>query len=198
MITDINQLDFSKTYTYADYLTWQFSERVELMKGYIVKMSPAPNRKHQEISWRIALSIGNFLNTQSCKAFTAPFDVRLPLPPHRMKGDKIDTVVQPDICVICDLSKLDEQGCNGAPELVIEILSPGNNKREIKEKYQLYESAGVLEYWIVDPMWAQILKYNLNELGKFQTGRPFVEGDILTSQVLSGFELDITALFEQL
>ena len=198
MITDINQLDFSKTYTYADYLTWQFSERVELMKGYIVKMSPAPNRKHQRISWKLSLTIGNFLTTQSCQAFTAPFDVRLPLPPHRMKGDKIDTVVQPDICVICDLSKLDEQGCNGAPELVIEILSPGNNKREIKEKYQLYESAGVLEYWIVDPMWAQVLKYNLNELGKFQTGRPFVEGDTLTSQVLSGLELDITALFEQL
>jgi Uma2 family endonuclease len=84
-------------------------------------------------------------------ALTKPTGQRLPLPEHRIKGDKIDTVVQPDICIICDKTKLDEQGCIGAPELIVEILSPGNSQKEMREKYNLYEETSVKEYWFVFP-----------------------------------------------
>jgi Uma2 family endonuclease len=196
MITDINQLDFSKTYTYADYLTWQFSERVELIMGRIFRMS-APNRRHQDISLTLERQIDNFLlrHNSRCKLYHAPFDVRLPLPPHRIKGDKIDTVVQPDICVICDLDKLDEQGCQGAPDLIIEILSSGNSKREVQAKFDLYESAGVLEYWVVQPTEKFIIRYNLDEMGKYIGSRLYTEDDTIESKVLQGFKIEINQIF---
>ena len=145
MITSLDQLDLNKKYTYADYMSWQFQERVELIKGRIFKMAPAPNRKHQEISGNLVHFISTFLWKKKCKFYHAPFDVRL-----IKEGN--DTVVQPDICVVCDLSKLDKQGCNGAPDLVVEILSSGNNRKELKEKFLLYEINGVQEYWLINPL----------------------------------------------
>lgn len=198
MIDNIDQLDFSKLYTYADYLTWQFEERVELIKGRIFKMSPVPNLRHQSVSAILQGEIYIYLKGKSCRLFDAPFDVRLPLPKHKMKPDKIDTVVQPDLLVVCDLSKLDEQGCNGAPDLIVEILSPGNSKKEMKNKYELYESAGVQEYWVVDPIRAFIMRFNLNDAGKYQNSPPFTEDDVLTSEVLKGFELNVELLFKEL
>ena len=195
MITDINQLDFSKEYTYADYLTWQFQERVELIKGRIFKMSPAPNRKHQTISGEVFYEIKTFLKKKECEIFHAPFDVRLPLPKDKIKGDKITTVVQPDITVVCDESKLDEQGCNGAPDLVIEILSPGNSKREMKDKFQLYESAGIQEYWLIDPIHEFVIVYILNKEGKYIGSEPYTDDDKLTSSVLKGLEVDLSEVF---
>ncbi|NJN77535.1 MAG: Uma2 family endonuclease [Saprospiraceae bacterium] len=197
MITDINQLDFNKKYTYADYLTWQFQERVELLKGRVFEMSPAPNRRHQQLSWKLTLKIGNFLDQKKCEAYSAPFDVRLPLPEHKVKKDKIETVVQPDICVICDEYKLDEQGCVGAPDLVVEILSAGNSRRELKDKFELYENAGVLEYWIVEPYKEYITVYLLNEDGAFVGSKPLLDGMFLKSTVLEGFELDVSKFFEE-
>lgn len=198
MITDINQLDFDKVYTYADYLTWQFNERVELLKGRIFRMA-APSRQHQKISLVIERKIDNFLfkNKSKCELYHAPFDVRLPLPSHRVKGDKVDTVVQPDICVICDLSKLDNQGSNGAPDLIIEILSPGNSKKEKQEKFDLYESAGVKEYWVVQPKDFFIIRYNLNTEGKYIGSRLYTEDDVIESKVLEGFYLEINDIFSQ-
>jgi Uma2 family endonuclease len=199
MITDINQLDFEKSYTYADYLTWKFSERVELFKGRIFKMS-APSRQHQKMSLVIERKIDGFLskNKATCELYHAPFDVRLPLPAHKIKGDKVDTVVQPDICVVFDLSKLDDSGCNGSPDLIIEILSPENSKKEMRDKFELYESAGVLEYWIVEPYKEYIIRYNLNKEGKYQGSPPMMEGMIITSEVLKGLEIDVTSLFDNL
>ena len=141
MITSIHQLDYKKKYTYGDYILWQFQERVELLKGYLFPMA-APNVRHQQVSLNLTLVLGNFLEKSHCQLFSAPFDVRLPLPPNRVKGNKIDTVVQPDLCVICDTNKLDKQGCIGAPDLIVEILSPGNSKREMKDKFELYQEAG--------------------------------------------------------
>ena len=195
MITDIRQLDFSKKYTYADYLTWQFQERVELIKGRIFRMSPAPSKRHQHISWGLTVEIGSFLKHTHCLAFTAPFDVRLPLPSKPQQQNKIDTVVQPDIVIVCDESKLDEQGCNGAPDLVIEILSPGNSKREMRDKFMLYEQAGVREYWLVDPLNNSVTIYSLNDEGVYVGSRPYTDEDVLTSSILQGFELDLSALF---
>ena len=195
MITNINQLDFSKEYTYADYLTWQFQERVELIKGRIFKMSPAPNRKHQYISSYLHGELYIHLKGKSCQVYSAPFDVRLPLPPSKSKKGKTDTVVQPDITVICDESKLDTQGCKGTPDLVVEILSPGNTKREMKSKLELYQNAGVPEYWVVDPIREHVIVYTLNEKAKYISNPAYTDEDTIKSTALTGFELDLSEMF---
>jgi Uma2 family endonuclease len=196
-ITKLQQLDLSQQYTYADYLTWQFKERVELIRGWVRQMSPAPNVRHQRISRIITQAVAALLENKPCEMFSAPFDVRLPLPPHKTKGDKTDTVVQPDIVVICDPAKLDEQGCNGAPDLVIEILSPGNTRREMKDKLELYQTAGVPEYWIVDPEHEFILVYTLDPTGKYTSSLPYTEGHTLTTPILPGFDLPVEQVFVQ-
>lgn len=186
-------LDMNKTYTYADYFKWKFEERVELIRGRIFKMSPAPSRRHQKISILVVTTLSNFLQGKKCEVYSAPFDVRLP---RRSKDDKdIITVVQPDICVICDTSKLDDRGCLGAPDIVVEILSPGNNAKELKNKYDIYEESGVKEYWVVSPQDETFVKYTL-ENGKYVPARVMVAGDIVTTEVLPGFELDLAKIFE--
>lgn len=151
IITNIKQLDLNAKYTYADYLLWQFNERVELIKGKIFKMSPAPSRYHQDISMNLTKELIKAFKNKSCKMYTAPFDVRLINYKESSNDNQITTVVQPDLCVICDKNKLDEKGCIGAPNLIIEILSSGNSKKEMDIKYDLYEENGVQEYWIVNP-----------------------------------------------
>lgn len=148
-VTNINDLDFSKQYTYADYLTWRFNERVELIKGWLYKMSPAPKRMHQKIEGVIFNKFFNYFELNSCEVYHSPFDVRLKK--NKGQDDEIDTVVQPDICVICDMSKLDDAGCLGAPDLIVEVISESTAKKDYNEKYNLYEENGVKEYWIADP-----------------------------------------------
>ncbi|MCD6012154.1 MAG: hypothetical protein K0Q79_2016 [Flavipsychrobacter sp.] len=185
-------LDLNKAYTYADYYKWKFEERVELIKGRIFKMSPAPNRLHQEIAGKVYLRLGNFLYNNPCKVYIAPFDVRLP---RKSKDDTdIVTVLQPDLCVICDPSKLDVRGCIGAPDIVVEILSPSNNKKELKNKYEVYEESGVKEYWVVMPTEKTMLIYRLTD-GKYVPSRLMVSGDIVTSTILPGFSMDLTDIF---
>jgi len=186
-------LDLQKVYSYADYFKWQFEERVELIKGKIFIMSPAPNPYHQELTGDIHALLHNFLRKKPCKVYTAPFDVRLP---KTSKEDKqIFTVLQPDICVICDLSKIDGRGCVGAPDIIVEILSPGNSEKELKEKKNVYEEAGVKEYWVVSPWYQNFLVYTL-EGDKFLPPFVKVPGDIITSTVLPEFSIDLTELFE--
>ena len=146
VIVDINQLDFDKIYSYADYLTWQFQERVELLRGKVFKMSPAPSRKHQEVSVQLFRKLDHFFINHSCNIYYAPFDVRLVNFKKSTDDAKVLTVVQPDICVICDKEKLDDRGCLGSPDLIIEILSPGNSSKEMKTKKQLYEENKVKEF----------------------------------------------------
>jgi len=188
-------LDLSKRYTYADYYGWTFAERVELIDGKVYQMFPAPLVFHQVIVGRIHLGLGNYLRGKSCSVFIAPFDVRLP---NNSKEDgKIYNVFQPDLCVICDPGKLDKRGCIGAPDIIVEVLSPGNTAKEMKIKYDVYEQSGVKEYWIVFPENEAIISYILID-GKFMATRPFSIGCVLTSSVLPGFELDITELFENI
>lgn len=191
MITNIKELDLSKKYSYADYLTWQFKERVELIKGRIFKMSPAPNLKHQRISGDVFYEFKSFVKSKKCQVFHAPFDVRLPV---SSKKDKIDTVVQPDITIVCAEAKLDVQGCNGTPDIVIEILSPGNTKREMKEKFDLYLAAKVPEYWLIDPERESVIIYSLVEFD-YIGSRPFMAGDTIISKALAGFKLDVEGIF---
>jgi Uma2 family endonuclease len=188
-------LDINETYTYADYFKWKFEERVELIKGRIFKMSPAPNRMHQRLSFEIGNKLYNFLEGKKCEAYSAPFDVRLP---RKSKEDKdIVTVLQPDICVICDPAKLDDRGCIGAPDLVVEILSPGNNSKELKNKFEIYEESGVSEYWVVSPQNQTFVVYTLVE-GKYQSSRILVAGDTVVSTTLPGFSIELSKLFEKI
>lgn len=198
MITSLQQLDFNRRYTYADYLLWQFQERVELLKGRLLPMA-APNVRHQEVSTNLQGILWLFLQKKPCKLFSAPFDVRLPLPTSKVKGGKIDTVVQPDLCVICDLKKLDTQGCVGAPDLVIEILSPGNSKREMKDKFELYETAGVLEYWVIDPVHNLAFIYHLNkENHKFEPTTPILtDEDAIKSTIFDGLKIELSTIFPE-
>lgn len=158
-VTRFEDLDLTRQYTYADYLTWEFRERVELLRGWIARMSPAPSRYHQKVAGNLHLALGNHFQGGPCELYIAPFDVRLP----RTGGG--ESVVQPDLCVICDEDKLTERGCTGAPDWVIEVLSPGNSKREMRDKFGLYEESGVREYWIVDPAHDAIQTYVLTEGG---------------------------------
>jgi Uma2 family endonuclease len=152
MITSLDQLDLSKTYSYADYLSWKFEDFVELLKGKIMPMS-APNRLHQKISLNLGAKWLFFFNNNACgcEVYVAPFDVRLLKNPAGKTDKEIYTVVQPDICIICDLSKLDDRGCIGAPDLIVEIVSPGNSKRDVHDKFYLYQESGVKEYWVLRP-----------------------------------------------
>jgi len=193
-VRQLNDIDASLTYSYASYLNWLFDERVELIKGKIFKMSPAPSSVHQEISGNIFYYLKSFLKKYSCKVFSAPFDVRFPK--ESIVDRDVYTVLQPDICVICDKSKLDDRGCIGAPDIVIEILSPGNNKTELLNKYLVYEEFGVKEYWVVSQSDQSILIYTLNDLGKFQPSKLFTLSEKITSSVLPGFVLNLDDVFE--
>ncbi|WP_431294582.1 Uma2 family endonuclease [Pedobacter sp. P26] len=195
-VMQFNELDASLTYSYSNYLNWLFPERVELIKGKIFKMSPAPSSVHQEVIGNIFLKLGNFLKKQPCKVYISPFDVRFTKESRHDKA--IFTVLQPDICVICDRSKIDARGCIGAPDLVVEVLSPGNTRMELLNKYRVYEEFGVKEYWVVSQSDQSILIYTLNEMGKFQPSKIFTLSEKITSTVLPGFELALDDVFEDL
>ena len=196
MITDINQLDPSKRYTYADYLTWQFQERVELIKGWLYKMSPAPARKHQDVSIRMSSKIFNFLEGKKCRVYSAPFDVRLLNKEQSTVDNEIYSVVQPDICVVCDMSKLDKKGCLGAPDWIIEIASKGNSRKELETKFRLYEENGVLEYWIVFMGDETIAVYDLKD-EKYQYRKIYSEDEKIPVKTLEGLEIDLTEIFAE-
>ena len=197
MITSLEQLDLNKRYTYSDYLTWQFDEMVELIRGKIFPMSPAPSRIHQQVSSNLLRLIFKFFDNQSCQVFHAPFDVRLPLPENQQKDGKIDTVVQPDICIICDPTKLDDRGCNGAPDWIIEILSKSTSEKDLTEKYDIYQNAGVSEYWIVHPHEATVMIFRLDENGQYKSVRekPFVRSESVPTNVFSDFQIDLKEVF---
>lgn len=192
-VSRVEDLDLSATYSYFDYLKWTFEDRLELIKGKIFKMS-APARVHQEVTREIIGALYNYLKGQACKAYTAPFDVRLPF-----KGEKEDkeifTVVQPDICVVCDPEKLDERGCIGAPDIVVEILSPGNNRKELRNKYEVYQESGVKEYWIVWPGENSFMRYVLDNNGCYQPSKVMTMGEEITTPLLPGFVLRLDEVF---
>ena len=192
----VEEPDPSLTYTYADYLQWNFEERLELIKGRIFKMSPGPNLKHQQVSGVISGEIYGFLKGKPCKSFSAPFDVRLPVK-NKKKDHEVTTVVQPDIFVVCDLSKLDSRSCCGAPDLVVEILSPGNSKKDVRIKFELYEEAGVKEYWIVHPVEETIVVHVLNAEGKFEGLKMYTADDVLQSTAIKGFTIEVNEIFSE-
>lgn len=192
LVTNFNDLDLNGTYTYADYLKWRFEERLELFRGKIFRMSPAPNRYHQDISGNLYFSLAKVLKKGNCNLYAAPFDVRLVK--IKAKNEKIETVVQPDLCVICDVEKLDDRGCIGAPDLIVEILSPGNTKKEMGIKFDLYQENEVKEYWIIDPNEKTVLMYVLHE-NKFIGLKPFIEDDNIKSTLFPDLNFPLSEIF---
>ncbi|WP_194778505.1 Uma2 family endonuclease [Pararhodonellum marinum] len=183
-------------YSYADYLTWELDEMVEIIKGRVFRSAAAaPRRIHQKISGNVFAKLHNYLSKHPCEVYEAPFDVRLPV--QSKKNEDICTVIQPDICVICDKGKLDEFGCIGAPDLIVEILSPGNNKKELQHKYEVYKESGVKEYWIIHPSELTLLVYTLVDK-KYVSSKLFTLGDVVASKCISGFKLDLEEVFSNL
>jgi Uma2 family endonuclease len=200
IITNFSDLDPNATYSYADYLRWRFEQGIELIKGKIFPMSPAPSSAHQRISSRLHIGLGNFLEQKhkGCEIYAAPFDVRLFDKKKSSRAhEDIYTVVQPDLCVICDKSKIDERGCLGAPDLIVEILSKGNSKKEIKTKYELYQEAGVQEYWIVYPITQVLLQFVLDADGKYVLHNRFAEDEICNAYLFPELELDLGRVFAE-
>ncbi len=195
-ITKLSQLDMNGTYSYADYLLWKLKERVELIKGKVMEMSPAPNRYHQKVSGNLYGKLFNCFDDHVCDLYSAPFDVRL-LDKKKSTTDKeVYTVVQPDLCVICDKSKLDDRGAFGAPDLVVEILSPGNSKKEMGIKFDLYEEAGVKEYWIVEPNQKIVIVYQLVK-GRYQNHKPLIEDEKIISPLFPELDFKVKEIFKE-
>lgn len=157
-------------HTYADYRQWPEDVRYELIDGFAFAMGPAPTRRHQEVTGEIFRQIADALDGSPCRPYIAPFDVRLPRADE--SDDRVDTVVQPDISVICDKSKLDERGCRGAPDWIVEVLSPATAGHDQIVKCALYERTGVREFWLVHPM-DRVVSIYLLDNGTY--GKPVVQ-----------------------
>ncbi len=197
VIKEISQLDPNGIYTYADYLSWKIEQALEIIKGKIFKMA-APSVPHQRLAWKLVRIIDKHFRGHPYEAFFVPFDVRLFNKKKSAKADKdIYTVVQPDICIICDAKKIDNRGCLGAPDLMIEILSPGNSKREMKIKKELYAESGVREYWVVDPNTETIARFNLDNDGIFSNPFIFTSDEVMPSIIFSDFMLNLSELFPE-
>lgn len=179
-------------YTYGDYLQWDDGKRWELIDGKAVAMTPAPSRLHQEIVMELGRQFANYLLGRTCKVYTSPFDVRLPL--EGESAEETKNVVQPDLVLVCDPRKLDEKGCQGAPDLVIEILSPETAKDDLSVKLRLYEQAGIGEYWIIHPMEGTLLAFHLKQ-GEYGKPKVYAYPDRVPVKALPEFTLDLSTVF---
>jgi len=189
----VEEPDASLTYSYADYAKWKFLERLELLKGRIFKLAAA-NTNHQRATMKIGFDLYGFLKGKTCQVFIAPFDVRLPVK-DRKRDDQITTVVQPDVCVFCDPAKIDERGACGVPDLVVEVLSPSNSQYDVRDKFDVYQEAGVKEYWIVSPMQESIMVSLLQADGKYGASSVYKKADTLHAATIPGFSVNINELF---
>lgn len=192
-IKKVEELDMSAKYSYADYLLWKFEERVEIIKGKVYELA-APLRKHQSISRGITIQLGIQLQGSKCKMYYAPFDVRLPLSTNEKKTS---TVVQPDICVICNPEILDEKGCNGAPDFIVEILSPSTSEKDATVKFDLYEEVGVKEYWMVYPDLNLVDVFLQNKKGKYQLIKKYSARQKVPVNIIEGCEVDLEKVFQE-
>ena len=198
-ITELSQLDMNGTYSYADYLTWRLEESVELIKGNVMAMSPAPNVKHQRVALKLLRPVDNYFLHKSCEVFIAPFDVKLyDRRKSLLKDQEVFSVVQPDLCVICDPGKLTLQGCDGAPDWIIEVLSPGNSKKELHLKYDLYQENGVTEYWLVYPYEQAVQQFVLDDTTqKYQLHAMCAGDDIATPYLFPELQIDLADVFAE-
>ena len=190
---------YGDLYTYADYLRWEFEERLEILRGKIFWMSPGASKTHQSIVGKLHIKLFQSLGESNpCKVFLSPFDIRLiDKQKKSTKDEDITTVFQPDLCIICDKNKLDEQGCLGAPDFIIEILSPGNTKKEMGIKFDIYEENGVREYWVVNYQEEHILQFVRND-EKLISHKPLLENDVIQSAIFPDLQFRVDDLFQNL
>ena len=189
-ITRLDQLnEDSFEYSYSDYMKWQIQERVEIIMGKIFPMS-APTTLHQHIIGELFFNMYSFFKYTSCNVILSPIDVRLPV---GKQGNTFKTVVQPDLCVICDKSKIVTQGIIGAPDLVVEILSPNNRQIEIHEKFEAYQASLVREYWITHPGEQWMLQYVLNENNLYELHKKHENLSRLESVIFLNLVVDVAA-----
>ncbi|WP_042353499.1 Uma2 family endonuclease [Bacillus rubiinfantis] len=184
-----------RKYSYADYLKWNEGERLELIDGEIFNMSPAPSKRHQQILRELSAIFTFYLRDKDkeCEVFFAPFDVRLFA--ENKADHEIDHVVQPDLSIVCDPHKLDDKGCKGAPDMIIEILSPASVKLDRWRKYQLYEKAGVKEYWLVDPINESVEVFLLTD-GKYQFSGVYTKDDKISTCLFPSFKIELSEVFQ--
>jgi len=182
-------------YSYADYLTWPEDERWELIDGVSYNMTPSPTPKHQEILGELFRILANWLTGNRCRVYMAPFDVRLG--ESEQPDSVIDKVVQPDISVVCDPRKIDERGCLGTPDMIIEILSPSTFKKDLGIKLGLYENSGVKEYWVVHPLDETVLVFRLQN---GQYGKPTVYSvpDEVSVELFENFIIPLESVFRRI
>ena len=178
--------EFKTGYTYDDYMSWDEDVRCEIIDGAVYMMAP-PKTVHQELLGGIYAHFHSFLKSKPCKVYPAPFGVRL------NSKKKNNTVVEPDITIVCDESKIDKDGCNGAPDLIAEILSPSNKRHDTLLKFNLYMEAGVREYWIVDPEEKTVAVYILDN-GRY-VSNAYGDTDRIAVHVLPGCEIDMKEIF---
>ncbi len=180
-------------YSYADYLGWPDEERWELIDGVAFDMSPAPFIEHQRIVVLLSKIIATYLEGKKCEVFVSPVDVYMP----DRKGDlddMIENVVQPDVIVVCDPEKIERRGIRGAPDLVIEVLSPNTSKRDWNEKFNLYEKTGVKEYWIVDPLGRVIHQY-VSKSNRFELIKMHEDKSTVESPSIEGLKVELSKIF---
>lgn len=183
-----------KKYTYSDYLTWPEGERWEIIDG-VAYMQATPSPGHQLISGELYRQLANYLRDKPCKAYPAPFCVRL-VSGDEKKDEDINKVVEPDITIVCDHSKIDKKGCKGTPDMIIEIISPSSIKNDRILKFNKYENAGVKEYWIVEPEGKIVSVFTLQQNGRY--GRPeiYTEDDTVTVNIFPDLKIELKLVFE--
>jgi Uma2 family endonuclease len=184
---------YYKKFSYADYLTWDDETSWELIDGTAFNMSPAPGTMHQQVSGALFTSIYTFLKGKSCLVFSAPVDVCLF--EDSDKDEDIYIVVQPDISIICDKRKINEKGIKGAPDWIIEILSPTSVKYDFGTKLLLYQKYGVREYWIADPYAKTINLYRMDAGGKYSHYQTFYENDTVSSSLFPELKISLQEIF---
>lgn len=185
----------NKQYTFADYLSWSDDNRYEIINGTVKKMIPAPSRLHQKVSVSILKYLINYFDSKTCEVYHAPFNVRLPSSPDGTSDDKIVTVVQPDICAVCDSSKLDDKGCIGAPNLIIEIVCSGSAQKDVVDKFSIYEHAGVWEYWLVYPEEKTVTIFKLTGQGSFNRPNLLGPESVIDCSIFEGLIIPLNTVF---
>ncbi|MGE4273995.1 MAG: Uma2 family endonuclease [Desulfitobacterium sp.] len=178
-------------YSFADYLTWDETERWEIIDGSPY-MQSAPSRIHQEISLGLLMQFGNYLKDKRCKIYHAPFCVRLDV---EEDDSAVKNVVEPDITIICDSSKLDEKGCKGSPDMIIEILSPSTAKTDKVIKFNKYEKAGVKEYWILEPDQKLVSVFLLQVNNRYGRPEMYTDEDTIRVSIFSDLEINLKSVF---
>ena len=182
----IDELVENNNNSYADYLQWEGPERYQLIDGEVFQMA-SPSVEHQAILMALSIQFGNWLKGKPCKVFFAPLDVRLF--PKNDNSDK--TVVQPDMLVVCDESKLGKNSVNGAPDLVIEIVSPSNSYRELFLKFQYYLEAAVREYWLIDPEEKKVQVHVYENKRYISTAYNYTENLSIPVSILPGLQINL-------